>query len=469
MPTKSILLVTNPYTQKSIAKLPFNSAKEIEQAFALAHKTFSDRTKWLSKTERIAILEKAKSLLKKDKDTFIKLAIAEGGKPYNDTVVEVNRAINGISLAIDTIKQQTVELIPMNINPSSENRLAFTVLEPLGVVLAISAFNHPLNLIVHQAVTAFAAGCPVIVKPALTTPLTCIKFVELLHKAGVPKAFCQVIICPNEVTEKLVSDKRIAYLSFIGSSKVGWHLRSKLANGTHCALEHGGAAPAIVESDADVKTVIPSLIKGAFYHAGQVCVSTQRIFVHEKIADKFIKDFVANTKKLNVGDPSKFSTEVGPIITKEALQRIDTWVKNAKKDGGKILCGGKTLSNNCYAPTVILNPSIKSEVSQQEIFGPVACIYTYKHLSEAIQQANALPYCFQASVFTKDIDTALKTASELEGTAIMINDHTAFRVDWMPFGGLNDSGIGVGGIKYTVGEMTRKKLIVVKSEGAKYF
>jgi acyl-CoA reductase-like NAD-dependent aldehyde dehydrogenase len=468
MPTNSSLVVTNPYTQKSITNLPFISAKDIEQAFSLAHKTYSDRKKWLTKTERISILEKAKSLLEKDKDAFIKLAIAEGGKPYNDTVVEVNRAINGISLAIDTIKQQTGELIPMNINPSSENRLAFTVLEPLGVVFAISAFNHPLNLIVHQAVTAFAAGCPVIVKPALTTPLTCIKFIELLHKAGVPKAYCQVIVCLNEVTEKLVSDKRIAYVSFIGSSKVGWHLRSKLANGTHCALEHGGAAPAIVEPDADVKAIVPSLIKGSFYHAGQVCVSTQRIFVDEKIADRFIKDFVAQTKKLNVGDPSKPTTDVGPIITSEALNRMDTWVKNAKKDGGKILCGGKPLPNNCYEPTVILNPSLKSEVSQHEIFGPVVCIYTYKKLNEAIQQANALPYCFQASVFTKDIDNALKIASELEGTTIMINDHTAFRVDWMPFGGLKESGMGVGGIHYSINEMTRKKLVVVKSDSAKF-
>ncbi len=464
MPTNSSLVVTNPYTQKSIAKLMFNSAKDIEQAFVLAHKTFSERAKWLSKTERISILEKAKSLLEKDKDGFIKLAIAEGGKPYNDTVVEVNRAINGISLAIDTIKQQTGEMIPMNINASSENRLAFTVLEPLGVVFAISAFNHPLNLIVHQAVTSFAAGCPVIVKPALTTPLTCIKFIELLHKAGVPKAYCQVIVCPNEVTEKLVSDKRIAYVSFIGSSKVGWHLRSKLANGTHCALEHGGAAPSIVESDADVKAIVPSLIKGSFYHAGQVCVSTQRIFVHEKIVDNFIKTFVSQTKKLNVGDPSKPTTDVGPIITAEALNRIDAWVKNAKKEGGKLLCGGKPLPNNCYAPTVILNPSLKSEVSQQEIFGPVVCIYTYKKLSEA----NTLPYCFQASVFTQDIDNALKIASELEGTTIMINDHTAFRVDWMPFGGLKESGMGVGGIRYSINEMTRKKLIVVKSDGAKF-
>jgi acyl-CoA reductase-like NAD-dependent aldehyde dehydrogenase len=468
MPTKPMLVVSNPFTQKTIATLPFNSDKEIEQVFALAHKTFSDRKQWLSTSDRISILEKGKALLEKDKDAFVKLAIAEGGKPYNDTVVEVNRAINGISLAIDAIKQMSGDMIPMNITPSSENRLAFTVLEPLGVVFAISAFNHPLNLIIHQAVTAFAAGCPVVVKPALTTPLTCIKFVELLHKAGVPKTLCQVIICENKVSEKLVSDKRIAYLSFIGSSKVGWHLRSKLANGTHCTLEHGGAAPAIVEQDADLKTIIPSLIKGSFYHAGQVCVSTQRIFVYEKIADNFIKEFVTQTKKLSVGDPSKPTTDVGPIITSKALQRIDSWVKQAKKEDGTILCGGKPLPNNCYAPTVILNPSLKSDVSQQEIFGPVVCIYTYKKLSEAIQQANALPYCFQASVFTKDIDTALKTASELEGTTIMINDHTAFRVDWMPFGGLKESGVGVGGIHYSVGEMTKKKLVVVKSEGAKF-
>jgi acyl-CoA reductase-like NAD-dependent aldehyde dehydrogenase len=253
-------------------------------------------------------------------------------------------------------------------------------------------------------------------------------------------------------------------MSFIGSAGIGWYLASKLSTGTRYALEHGGVAPVIVEPDTDFKEAIPALIKGGFYHAGQVCVSVQKIFIHSSVSDGFIEECVKGVKQLKTGDPLDAETDVGPIIVKEEIDRVEEWVKKAAQSGGKILCGGNRISDSLYEPTVILNPSEDTEVSKEEVFGPVVCIYDYDDVDEAIARANSLPFAFQASVFTKNVDTALKCAREIRAATVMVNDHTAFRVDWMPFGGWDDSGVGVGGIPYSMHEMTREKLIVFKSK-----
>jgi acyl-CoA reductase-like NAD-dependent aldehyde dehydrogenase len=397
-------------------------------------------------------------------EELTKTAAAEGGKPYMDSKVEVMRAINGVKIATEEIGRLTGKQIPMGLTKASVNRLAFTMKEPIGVVASISAFNHPLNLIVHQTVTAFAAGCPVLVKPASTTPLSCLLLLDILHEAGVPESWVQGIITDNETAEKLVTDQRVNFLSFIGSAKVGWYLKSKMAPGTRCALEHGGAAPVIVEPDADLDEMLPALVKGGFYHAGQVCVSVQKVFVHESIAKEVADKMAEFAGKLVVGDPLDEKTEVGPLILPKEVDRVENWVKEAKEKGSEVLCGGKRLSDTCYAPTVLWNPPQNIKVSNEEIFGPVVCVYPYRDRDEAIQMANALDYHFQAAVFTKNIDIAFDTVQKLNATAVMVNDHTAFRVDWMPFGGRDASGEGLGGIPYAMHEMTREKLMVVKSK-----
>ena len=344
------------------------------------------------------------------------------------------------------------------------NRMALTIREPIGVVAAISAFNHPFNLIAHQVIPAVAVGCPVIVKPALTTPLSCLNLVKCLYEAGLPKEWCQAIVCENSLAEKIVTSPRVAFFTFIGSGEIGWKLRSKLAPGTRCALEHGGAAPVIVDHDADLEDALPLLAKGGFYHAGQVCVSVQKVFVHESIVDTFSKRLVELAEKLVVGDPTDEKTEVGPLILEREVDRVDQWVKEAQNEGAKILTGGKKIGTTCYAPTVILNPSDKANVSAREIFGPVVNIYSFKDRLEAIERANLTPFSFQAAVITRNVDTALDTAKRLNAATVMINDHTAFRVDWMPFGGRKASGLGVGGILPTMMEMTEEKLLVFRSK-----
>lgn len=458
------LKVYSPFDRKLIKEIPMSGKKEAEVALKIANDLFLDRRRWIPAHKKIAILKKVQEFMEADIENLTNTAAQEGGKPYQDSKVEVLRAINGVKLAAEEIGRLIGVQIPMGLTEASSNRIAFTTREPIGIVVSISAFNHPLNLIVHQTVTAFAAGCPVIVKPASTTPLSCLTFVDILYKAGVPKEWVQVMIIDNEAAEVMITDKRVNYLSFIGSAKVGWSLKSKLAPGTRCALEHGGAAPVIVEPDADFKEMIPALVKGGFYHAGQVCVSVQKVFAHETIAQALGDAVATSAKRLRVGNPLDKNIEVGPLISTKEVERVEAWVKEAEAGGAKALCGGKKISDTCYPPTVLWNPSQDAKVSTEEIFGPVVCIYPYRDRDEAIQEANRLDYHFQAAVFTKNLDVALDTVQKLNATAVMVNDHTAFRVDWMPFGGRDASGEGMGGIPYTMHEMTREKLMVIKSK-----
>ena len=458
-----MLKITSSFDLSLIKEIPLAGKNEVEKALQTADTLFQDQSKWLPPHERIAILHRTASIMESRVEKLTNLAASEGGKPYNDSKVEVLRAINGVQIAAEHIGQLKGEQIPMGLTKASEHRLGFTTREPIGVVSSISAFNHPLNLIVHQVVTAIAAGCPVIVKPDLRTPLSCLELVDILKEAGLPIGWCQAMICENDAAEQLVTDKRINYFSFIGSAKVGWYLKSKLAIGTRCALEHGGAAPVIVDKDADFKEMLPSLLKGGFYHAGQVCVSVQRVFAHKSICVDLANKLANMASKLVVGNQMNKKTEVGPLILPREVDRVEEWVNEAIEAGAKVLCGGKRISKTCYEPTVLLNPSLDSKVSTSEIFGPVVCVYSYSDREKAIEIANSLDVHFQAAVFTKNLDVALDCVKKLNATSVMVNDHTAFRVDWMPFGGRDASGIGMGGIPYSMHEMTREKLMVIKS------
>lgn len=458
------LTVTSPYDLKAIGSAGIANKDAIELALTTADKLYRYRKAWLTGAQRIAILEKTALLMQQKFEYLATESAREGGKPLIDSRVEVARAIDGVKNCAELLRSETGKEIAMGINAASANRLAFTSKEPIGVVVAISAFNHPLNLTVHQVGPAIAAGCPVIIKPAEDTPLSCMRFVSLLREAGLPDEWCQACVVDDlQVAEKLVTDSRVGFFSFIGSSNVGWMLRSKLAPGAHCALEHGGAAPVVVAADADFDEMVPALAKAGFYHAGQVCVSVQRVFAPQNLAQGIAESIAALGSKMIVGDPVKESTDIGPLIRPREVERVHDWVQEAVKKGATLLCGGEPLSETCYPPTVLLDPPADATVSTHEIFGPVICIYSCGTIDEAVEQANSLPYSFQSAVYTKNLDTALKAYKQLNASAVMVNDHTAFRVDWMPFAGLKVSGHGTGGIPYTYEDMTVDKMIVIKS------
>lgn len=456
--------VASPYDDGLLATVETMDAEGVDTALGTAYTLFRDRSTWLSVPHRVAILEKTAQIIQERAEELAMGAAAEGGKPLVDSRVEVARAVDGVKLCIESLRGDTGHEIPMGVTESSSHRLAVTRREPIGVVAAVSAFNHPLNLIVHQVGPAVAAGCPVVVKPATDTALSCLRFVRILREAGLPEEWCQVAITANTTaSEKLVTDSRVGFFSFIGSAAVGWMLRSKLAPGARCALEHGGAAPVIVGGDADLEEAVPLLLKGGFYHAGQVCVSVQRIFADRRIAEDLALRLAQGAEKLRVGDPCDDRTEVGPLIRAKEVERVKEWVDEAAAAGGRVLCGGRVLDHNSYAPTVIFDPPENALVSRNEVFGPVVCVYAYDDVEEAFAQANGLDVAFQAAVFTRDLDFAMKCYRELDGAAVMVNDHTAFRVDWMPFAGLRHSGHGVGGIEHTFREMTIEKMLVIRS------
>ena len=458
--------VTNPYSGKPVGEVALQEGNQVRAVLDRAAGAFADRSGWLTVPQRIEILDKFQKLLEKNQETLIQQALSEGGKPLIDTRVEMARAINGVRVAMETIPHLLGREIPMRLNAASMDRMAYTYREPGGLVSAISAFNHPINLIIHQVIPAVATGCPVVVKPATKTPLSCLSLVDLLHQAGLPQEWGQAVVCSNEDAEALVTDRRVNFLTFIGSSKVGWALRSKLAPGANCVLEHGGSAPVVVEEDANLEEVVPLLLKAGFYHAGQVCVSVQRVFAHESLARKLAEQMAEQAVKLVVGDPADPKTEVGPLISPSECQRVSDWVDEAVKKGAKLLCGGKKISDGCYAPTVLWNPPEDAKVSQEEVFGPVVCVYSFKSPEEAVKRANALPFCFQAAVFTRDIDRAFYYVRNLQATAVMVNDHTAFRVDWMPFGGRMESGLGMGGIPRSMEDMTAEKMFVLRTSSS---
>ena len=453
------LEVVNPYDQKLIGSVTLTDANSVDQYLDIAHGLFRNRKHWLPNYKRIDILKNAAKIMEARFEELAFQIANEGGKPLIDARVEVARAIDGVMLCIKELSYVTGTEIPMDLTKAGAGRIAFTQREPIGVVVAVSAFNHPLNLIVHQVAPAVAVGCPVLVKPAGSTPLSCKAFVDILHEAGLPDGWCRFVACDVPTAEKMITDPRVAFFTFIGSAKVGWMLRSKLAPGTRCALEHGGVAPVIVEETADLDTMIPSLLKGGFYHSGQVCVSVQRIFAPQRQAEEIAQRLANGASKLVVGNAINEATECGPLIHPREVDRVAEWI-NEVKDA--VVTGGEKLSDTTYAPTVLLNPPANARVSRMEIFGPAVCVYGYDDMNTAIEQANALPFAFQASVFTKNLDVAMNAIQNLDATAVMVNDHTAFRVDWMPFAGRRQSGYNTGGIGYTMHDMTQDKMAVIK-------
>ncbi len=464
IPPAGELEVQNPFDGTVIARVETAGRKHLDGLLNTARKLHENREERLSVRQRAEILERASVIIRERTEDLTMRAVKEGGKPYADSKVEVYRASDSVKIAAETIRTSAGHVVPMGGDLYSANRAAFTQHEPIGVVAAVSAFNHPLNLIAHQAGAAIAAGCPVIVKPAPDTPLSCIAFKDILIESGLPPQWFRVLLTDSDETAQMfATDPRVAFLTFIGSPRVGWNLRAKLAPGTRCALEHGGVAPALVYPDANMELAASLLAKGGFYHAGQVCVSTQRVYVR-KNSGEFIGFFKKAAEGLKVGDPALESTQVGPLIRPAEVERIHKWVCEAVEQGAELVCGGNPLPGNCYEPTVLLNPSLESRVSREEAFGPVVCVYEVDGMKEAVALANGLDFAFQSSVFTADLDTAFATAKKLNASGVMVNDHTAFRIDGMPFAGMKKSGLGIGGIPHTIRDMSIEKMLVFRSD-----
>jgi acyl-CoA reductase-like NAD-dependent aldehyde dehydrogenase len=452
--------VKSPYDSQVISTKVYESFDDTNHKLETMFNFWSNPANWTAKYERIERLEKFLELFSTKKDELIETAVLEGAKPYKDTVVEFERAVTGVKLAIAEIYKYDNQKLPMGMNEKSSEHLAYLEANPIGPVLAICAFNHPINLVIHQVIPAVAIGTPVLIKPASKTPLSCVKIVELLHEAGFSKSECDYTLCKRQTVTALLKDPRIKFLSFIGGESVGWSLADQLHPQAKYALEHGGIAPLIVDDKFDLTQIIPKIIKAAFYHAGQVCVSLQRLLIKEELLDYYLADLKEHTSKLKTGNPMSKDTEVGPIIDESSKTNIKELIQDALDNGATLVTGGKELENNIIEPTILLNPNNKAKINFEEVFGPVLVINTYRDFDEAIDKANSLKYVFQSAIYTKDIVNSFEAAKLLRAKTVLINEMPTFRVDWMPFGGTESSGIGLSGVPYTFKELTDDKLII---------
>jgi acyl-CoA reductase-like NAD-dependent aldehyde dehydrogenase len=338
-----IVSVVSPFDSTVVGSIETVGMTGLDRVLNNSVALYRDRSSWLPAKQRAAILERTARLMEIRSEQLIKIAVAEGGKPYQDTRVELIHAIDGMRKCREGL---------------DSNR------DPTGPVVAVSPFNHPLNLIVHQIGPAITAGCPVIIKPSEKTPLSAFALVDILREASLPDGWCQPLLTEDlSVAEALVFDPRVAFFSFIGSTKVGRGLRARLPPEARCELEYGSAVPVIIAEDADFKAILPLLVKGGFYHAGQVCVSVQRIYVHRSTAGQLAENLARLAAGLKVGDPADPKTEVGPMIQHQEVDRVEAWVNEALAEGAKLLAGGERISTSLYRPTVLLNPSETSKVS----------------------------------------------------------------------------------------------------------
>ncbi len=411
--------------------------------------------------ERSAILKRIVSGIDERKEEFAKTLVREGGKPLKTARLEVQRAKTSFSVAAEEANRFSGgELLPLDIIPGSEKRFGISRRFPLGVVMGISPFNFPLNLVAHKVAPAIASANALILKPASQTPISALMLGEVAIEAGLPQGLLNILPLPGGAIEPVAEDPRIKKISFTGSDVVGWELMSKHPK-KKVTLELGGNAAVIIDEDPpDFDFAASRNAWGAFYQAGQSCISVQRMYVHEKIFDKFLEKFIEETKKLKLGDPMLEDTDLGPVIDDQSADRIMKWVHEAIEKGAELLTGGSR-DGKLIEPTVLTNVTPDSKVSCSEVFGPVVQIEPYKDFDVALEQVNNTRYGLQAGVFTKDMKKAFKAYNAIETGGVVINDCPSFRVENMPYGGIKDSGVGREGIKYAIEDMTELKLMVI--------
>ncbi len=451
--------VLDKYNGTELARIPLATEAQMEEAIAAAHGSRGALGK-LSAGERSAKLEALAALITKNQEELARLIVREGGKPIGPARMEIARSITTVRTAAAEALRFSGESVPMDFG-AGVGRTAFTKRFPIGVIAAITPFNFPLNLVLHKVAPAMAVGCPVVLKPAPQAPLSSLALARLIEQIEWPQGAFSVLVCGNPVAEKLVKDDRVAMLSFTGSDKVGWHLKS-ICGKKKVALELGGNAAVIVDEGSDLATVARTVAVGANVYSGQTCISTQRIYVVQSAFDQFRDLLVKEYAALNAGDPSDENVTVGPIIDKGHFERIRTWVEDAAKGGAQILAGGKPvdLARNIYAATLLTGTQHSMLVNCAEVFGPVAIVEPVADLGEAIAQVNNSTYGLQAGVFTNSIANMKRAHDELEVGGIIINNVPGFRVDSMPYGGIKDSGLGREGVKYAMEEMSEPRLLV---------
>ncbi|MFH2203146.1 MAG: aldehyde dehydrogenase family protein [Elusimicrobiota bacterium] len=457
---KETLSVIDKYTGKTIGEVAVASKKTVLRAIRAAHQAFPTYSR-MPAHARSKILAKAADIIERRKDEIAKVICREAGKAWKYSVGEVSRSVETFRFAAEEAKRIHGETIPLDASATGGGRVGFYLRCPVGVVVAITPFNFPLNLVAHKVGPALAAGCTLVLKPASTTPLTAVLLGEILEEAGLPPgAFNLVVGSGRTVGEWLVTDPRVAKISFTGSPPVGEDIIRK-AGLKKVTMELGNNSGTIIEPDADLADAVPRCVMSAFANSGQVCISLQRIFVHRDIAEEFTAKLVELTKSLKVGNPLDKDCEVGPMIEEREAVRGEQWIREAVAQGARILAGGKR-RGRMLEPTVLTDVKPEMRVMCDETFAPIVSIVVYDDFKEAVRLVDDSIYGLQAGVYTKDLSKAFYAIDQINTGGVMINDTSIFRVDHMPYGGNKLSGLGREGVRFTVEEMTNIKMVMIK-------
>ena len=449
--------VRNPYNNELVDTVPSGDTGDVEAAIKAAEEGFKTNRN-LPVHQRISILYKTAEIVRNSQEEFAKTIATEGSKTIKEARKEVSRCFDTITISAEEARRIVGETIPFDSREGSENRIGYYFRFPIGIIVAITPFNDPLNLVAHKIGPAIAGGNSVVLKPATVTPLSALKLGEAFIEAGLPRKILNIVTGrASKIANALVTDSRVRMISFTGGTEAGLDIVKK-AGLKKIGMELGSNSPAIVMDDADLHQAVELSVSGAFWAVGQNCIGVQRIYIHEAVYDGFEKMFVERTKKIKVGFQLNEDTDMGPMITEEEASRVEKWVKEACKEGAELLTGGKR-KGTLFEPTVFRNMPESAKLNCEEVFGPVVNLYKVSSLDGAIEKANSVKYGLHGAIFTRSLENAFKAIKELDVGGVMVNDSTDYRIDMMPFGGVKWSGLGREGIKFALLEMTEPKVV----------
>jgi len=456
--------VRNPYDGALVAELCVAGAKEVGEALDLAAKTFG-QTRQATPIERSRLLRRIADTIGRRGDEFVELLISEAGKPVALAKIEVQRAQSTFELAAAAALEPNGHPIEMGATPAGAGHVGIARRFPLGVILGITPFNFPLNLVAHKVAPCLATGNTMILKPAMKTPLSALLLGDVLAECGAPAGQVSFVPFGHDHVDTLLRDPRIKMLSFTGGVEVGWKLKSKAVK-QKITLELGGNAACVVEPDSAWKKHATKMAVGAFAYAGQSCISVQRIFAHDSIYGEFKEVFLSQVREKAVaGDPRDAKTLVGPMITKAALDNVVGWVKEAEARGARLLTPLK-VEGQVLHPVVLENVPRDAAVSCEEAFAPVVVLESYRTYADGLAAVNDSKFGLQAGVFTDDLSKAYQAYDTLDVGGVLVNQVPTFRTENMPYGGVKDSGFGREGVRYAMEDMTELKSLVINERGA---
>jgi acyl-CoA reductase-like NAD-dependent aldehyde dehydrogenase len=454
-----LLPVTNPADPDNPAGATYHATPEqYEEAVNAAVEAF-EVTRKLPAYERGRILREISAGIKARREELGRIIALEAGKPIRDALVEVDRATLTFRLGAEEAERMTGELIPLDLMPASKDRVGITRRFPIGPIAAISPFNFPLNLAAHKLSPAIASGNSIVLKPPSKDPLTMLTVAEIVESAGVPAGAVSILPMTRELGDRMVADERFKLLTFTGSPSVGWRMKER-AGKKKVVLELGGNAGVIVDNTANLDWAVKRILVGAYAYAGQVCISVQRMFVHEAVWDAFMEKFLAGVAGLKVGDPLDPTTDLGPMVDEHQASRTQRWVDEAVEMGGKVLAGGRA-NGTFFPPTVLTDVPDTAQVCSNEAFAPLVVAFPFKDMGEAIARVNDSMFGLQTGVFTNDLAGAWQAFGELEVGGVIVNDIPTYRIDHMPYGGVKDSGLGREGLRWSIEDMTELRIMVL--------